>query len=163
MVFLLANRQSDYFSTTRTGTIAAPVSAIFPHVNNLQNWEAWSPWAKLDPNSKSAFEGPTEGVSAKMSWVGNNKVGVGSIAITESRPSDFIQFRLEFLKPMQATNSAEFSFMPDGDQTTASWTMSGTNNFMIKVMGLFMNCDKMVGGMLVKGLASLKAVVEASK
>ena len=98
-----------------------------------------------------------------MSWVGNNKVGVGSIAITESRPSDFIQFRLEFLKPMQATNISEFSFMPDGDQTTASWTMSGTNNFMIKVMGLFMNCDKMVGDMLVKGLASLKAVVEASK
>jgi Polyketide cyclase / dehydrase and lipid transport len=163
VVFVLANRQPDDFSTTRTGTIAAPASAIFPHVNNLQNWEAWSPWAKLDPNAKTTFEEPTEGVDAKMSWAGNNKVGVGSMTITESRPSDFIQFKLEFLKPMQATNIAEFSFTPDGDQTTVSWTMSGTNNFMAKVMGLFMNCDKMCGGMFEKGLASLKTVVEAGR
>jgi Polyketide cyclase / dehydrase and lipid transport len=163
VVFVLANRQPDDFRIARTGTIAAPASAIFPHVNNLQNWEAWSPWAKLDPNSKTTFEGSAEGVDAKMSWVGNNKVGVGSMTITESRPSDSIQFKLEFLKPMQATNIAEFTFKPDGDQTAVTWTMTGTNNFMAKVMGLFMNCDKMCGGMFEQGLASLKAVVEAGR
>ena len=163
VVFVLANRQPDDFRITRTGTITAPASAIFPHVNNLQNWEAWSPWAKLDPNAKNSFEGPSEGVDAKMSWAGNNKVGVGSMTVTESRPSDFIQFRLEFLKPMKATNIAEFTFKPDGDQTAVTWSMSGTNNFMAKVMGLFMNCDKMCGGMFEQGLASLKAVVEAGR
>ncbi len=163
VVFVLANRQPDDFRITRTGTITAPASAIFPHVNNLQNWEAWSPWAKLDPNAKNSFEGPSEGVDAKMSWAGNNKVGVGSMTVTESRPSDFIQFRLEFLKPMKATNIAEFTFKPDGDQTAVTWTMTGINNFMAKVMGLFMNCDKMCGGMFEQGLASLKAVVEAGR
>jgi len=117
----------------------------------------------LDPNSKSTFEGPAEGVGAKMSWAGNNKVGVGSMAITESRPSEFIQFKLEFQKPMQATNIAEFSFKPEGDQTNVTWTMMGTNNFMGKVMGLVMNCDKMVGGQFEQGLASLKEVVEQEK
>jgi Polyketide cyclase / dehydrase and lipid transport len=163
VVFVLASRQPDDFRITRTGTIVAPASAIFPHVNNLQNWEAWSPWAKLDPNAKNSFEGPSEGVDAKMSWAGNNKVGVGSMTVTESRPSDFIQFRLEFLKPMKATNIAEFTFKPDGDQTAVTWTMTGTNNFMAKVMGLFMNCDKMCGGMFEQGLASLKTVVEAGR
>lgn len=163
VVFVLASRQPDDFRITRTGTIAAPASAIFPHVNNLQNWNAWSPWAKLDPQAKNSFEGPDEGVGAKMSWAGNNKVGVGSMTITESRPDDFIQFKLEFQKPMQATNTAEFTFKPEGDQTIVTWGMSGTNNFMAKVMGLIMNCDKMVAGQFEKGLANLKGVVEASR
>jgi Polyketide cyclase / dehydrase and lipid transport len=163
VVFVLASRQPDDFKITRTGSISAPASAIFPHVNTLQKWDAWSPWAKLDPNVKNTFEGPGEGVSAKMSWVGNNKVGVGSMTIIESRPSDFIQFRLEFLKPMKATNIAEFTFKSEGEQTLVTWTMMGTNNFMGKVMGLVMNCDKMVGGQFEQGLASLKAVVEAGK
>ncbi|WP_411727271.1 SRPBCC family protein [Methyloglobulus sp.] len=163
VVFVLANRQPDDFRITRTGTISAPASAIFPHVNKLQNWDAWSPWAKLDPNAKNSFEGSAEGVGAKMSWVGNNKVGVGSMTITESHPDDFIQFKLEFQKPMQATNIAEFTFTPEGNQTTVTWSMTGTNNFMAKVMGLIMNCDKMVGGQFEKGLAALKTVVEADR
>lgn len=161
VLLVLASRQPDDFRITRTGSISAPASAIFPHVNDIHKWKAWDPWAKLDPNSKNSFEGPEEGVGAKMSWVGNNKVGVGSMTITESRPNDFIQFKLEFLKPMQATNTAEFAFTPEGNQTTVTWTMTGTNNFMAKVMGLFMNFDKMVGGQFEKGLADLKALVEA--
>lgn len=163
VVFVLASKQPDDFRITRTGTIAAPASAIFPHVNKLQNWDAWSPWAKLDPNAKNSFEGPSEGTGAKMSWAGNNKVGVGNMTITESRPDEFIQFRLEFMKPMKATNTAEFTFTPEGNQTTVTWGMYGTNNFMAKVMGLIMNCDKMVGGQFEKGLASLKSVAEANK
>ena len=160
IILVLASKQPDEFAVTRTGSFSAPASAIFPHVNNLQKWNAWSPWAKLDPNSKTTFEGPAEGVGAKMSWAGNNKVGVGSMTITESRPSEYIQFKLEFLKPMQATNIAEFSFKPEGEQTTVTWSMRGTNNFMAKVMNLFMNCEKMVGGQFEKGLGDLKALVE---
>lgn len=161
VVLVLTSRQPDDFKIARSASFSAPASAIFPHVNTLQKWNAWSPWAKLDPNSKSTFEGPDEGVGAKMSWAGNNKVGVGSMTITESRPSEFIQFKLEFQKPMQATNTAEFSFNSEGDQTNVTWTMTGTNNFMGKVMNLFMNCDKMVGGQFEKGLASLKEIAEA--
>lgn len=163
IILVLASRQPADFKVTRTDSISASASAIFPHVNTLQLWNAWSPWAKLDPNSKTTFEGPTAGVDAKMSWAGNNKVGVGSMTILESRPDEYIQFKLEFQKPMKATNIAEFSFKPEGDQTTVTWTMTGTNNFMGKVMGLVINCDKMVGGQFEKGLADLKTVVEAGK
>jgi uncharacterized protein YndB with AHSA1/START domain len=162
LFLIVAAMQPSDFRITRTGTIAAPASAVFPHVNDLQKWEAWSPWAKLDPQAKISFEGPAEGTDAKMSWAGNNKVGVGSMTITESRPNDFIQFRLEFQKPMKATNIAEFTFTPEGNQTTVTWSMTGTNNFMAKVMGLIMNCDKMVGGQFEKGLTSLKEVVEGT-
>ena len=163
IILYLASKQPDEFGVTRTGNIAAPASAIFPHVNNLHKWEAWSPWAKLDPNSKTTFDGPDEGVGAKMSWAGNNKVGVGSMTVTESRPSEYIKLKLEFLKPMQATNTGEFSFKTEGDQTTVTWSMNGTNNFMGKVVSLFMNCEKMAGGQFEKGLTSLKSIVENAK
>ncbi|MFZ2170905.1 MAG: polyketide cyclase, partial [Methylococcaceae bacterium] len=62
----------------------------------------------------------------------------------------------------KATNTAEFTFKSENDQTTVTWTMYGKNNFMGKAMGLIMNCEKMVGGQFEKGLATLKSVVEAS-
>lgn len=159
---VVAKQPSD-FRITRTGTMAAPASAVFAQVNDLQKWDAWSPWAKLDPNAKNSFEGPTSGTGAIMRWAGNNKVGEGSMTITESNPDDFIRFKLEFLKPFAATNTAEFTFKSEGDQTTVTWSMTGTNNFMGKAMGLIMNCDKMVGSQFEQGLASLKSVVEASE
>ena len=159
VVLALAARQPDNFSVTRSCNIPAPASAIFPHVNNLPNWHAWSPWAKLDPNATTTFAGPIEGLDAKMSWSGNNKIGVGSMTITESQPNDYIKFKLDFLKPMQATNFAEFTFKTEGEQTTVTWSMTGVNNFMGKVMGLIMNCEKMVGGQFEKGLADLTKVV----
>ena len=114
----------------------------------------------MDPNAKEVHEGPAAGAGAKMSWSGNNKVGEGSMTITESRPNDFVRFRLEFLKPFAATNTAEFTFKPQGNQTVVTWSMFGHNNFMGKAMGLIMNCDKMVGGQFEKGLAQLKSVAE---
>lgn len=161
-ILFVASRRPDKFAVSRSGSISAPASAVFPHVNNLKKWESWSPWAKLDPNAKNSFEGPEEGVGAKMSWEGNNKVGVGSMTVMESRPSEYIQFKLEFQKPMKATNTAEFTFRPEGDQTIVTWNMSGTNNFMAKVIGLVMDCEKMVGGQFEQGLASLKSQVETN-
>ena len=160
LIAIIAAMQPSDFRVTRTATITAPASAVFPHVNDLQKWDAWSPWAKLDPNAKNSFEGPASGVGAIMRWVGNNKVGQGSMTIMESRPDEFIQFKLEFLKPFAATNTAEFTFNSESNQTTVTWCMYGKNNFMGKAMGLFMSCDKMVGGQFEKGLATLKSVVE---
>ena len=82
------------------------------------------------------------------------------MAITESRASVLIRFRLEFLRPFKATNVAEFTFNSAGNQTEVIWSMTGKNNFFFKLFGLFMDCDKMVGKDFEKGLASLKTVVE---
>ena len=153
--------QPAEFNVMRSAKLAEPPEKIFPHVNDLHLWEAWSPWAKLDPNAKNSFAGPASGVGAAMAWEGNCKVGVGRMTITESKASSLIRFRLEFEKPMKATNTAEFTFKPEGGQTVVTWSMAGRNNFAGKVFGLFMNCDKMIGGQFEKGLAQLKSVAEA--
>lgn len=153
--------QPDEFTLSRSANFTVPPERVFPHVNDLHAWEDWSPWAKLDPNAKNSFEGPASGAGAAMKWEGNCKVGVGRMTITDSQPSNVIRFRLEFEKPMQATNITEFTFLPEGGGTTMTWSMSGKNSLMGKVMGLFMNCDRMVGDQFEKGLANLKAIVEA--
>lgn len=149
--------QPDEFKVCRSAKIAAPPNAIFPHVNDLHKWEAWSPWARLDPSAKSIFSGPDAGNGAAMRWEGNRKVGTGMMTITESRPGETVRLRLDFEKPMKATNMAEFSFQAEGRQTIVTWSMSGENNLGGKIFGLFMNCDRMVGGQFEKGLAALTA------
>jgi uncharacterized protein YndB with AHSA1/START domain len=159
-VILVTTRPSD-FRITRTGRISAPVGIVFENVNDLHKWEAWSPWAKLDPNAKNTFDGPIAGPGASMAWDGNNKVGAGRMTIAESRPGEVIRIKLEFFRPFKATNLAEFTFKPEGGQTAVTWSMSGKNNFMGKAFSLFMNCDKMVGGEFEKGLANLDSATQA--
>jgi hypothetical protein len=159
-VGVVAMQPSD-FRIVRTATISGPAPAVFAQVNDFHNWEAWSPWAKLDPATKNSFEGPSAGIGAIFRWASNKEVGEGSMTITESRPSDLIRIKLEFLKPFAATNSAEFTFKPDGDQTAVTWSMAGKNNFISKAICLFMNMDKMVGGKFEEGLAAMKSFVEA--
>jgi uncharacterized protein YndB with AHSA1/START domain len=163
LFIIIVAGQPDKFIVLRSTKISAPPEKIFPHVNDLHNWNAWSPWAKLDSNAKNSFEGAASGTGAAMAWAGNAKVGVGKMTITESKPVESICFRLDFEKPMKATNTAEFTFKNEGGQTVVTWSMSGTNSFGGKIFGLLMNCDKMIGGQFEKGLASLKATVEAAK
>ena len=162
VLLVVVAMQPGDFRYTRTATIAASPAKVFEHVNNFHHWEAWSPWAKRDPNCKTSYEGPKSGEGAKFAWDGNNEVGAGNMTIIESTPHKMIAIRLEFLKPMKAINTAEFTFTPSGDQTQVSWNMFGKNNFMGKAFGLVVDCDKMIGKDFDQGLASMKSVVESS-
>src|SRR5438552_10530725 len=80
--------QPSEFRIVRSATISAPPSDVFAQVNDFHNWEAWSPWAKLDPAAKNSFEGPSAGTGAIFKWSGNGDVGEGIMTLTESRPSE---------------------------------------------------------------------------
>jgi hypothetical protein len=154
--------QPSEFRIVRSATMSAPPAAVFAQVNDFHKWEAWNPWRRIDPAMKQAYEGAPVGTGAIYTWTGNNEVGEGRMTMTESRPNDLIIIKLEFFKPFRATNTAEFTFKPQGNQTAVSWSMTGNNNFMAKAIHLFMNMDKMVGGQFEKGLAHMKAVAEAT-
>lgn len=157
----VAALQPNEFRVMRTTIIAAPPEAIFPNINDLHEWQTWSPWAKLDPAAKNTFEGAAAGEGAEFSWSGNSQVGAGKMTIIQSHPNDFVRIKLDFEKPMKATDTADFSLTKkDGDETLVTWTMYGPNLFMGKVMGLVMNMDKMVGSQFEQGLANLKEKVE---
>ena|SRR5438105_738947 len=155
--------QPSEFRVARTATIAAPAPAVFNQVNDFHNWAAWNPWATLDPGMKQTYEGAPAGTGAIYTWAGNRQVGEGRMTLTESRPSDLIRIRLEFLKPLAAISTAEFTFKPEGKQTVVTWSMVGRNNFMAKAVHLVMNIDRMIGGNFEQGLARMKAVVEGER
>ena len=150
------------FSISRTAVIPAPPANVFALVNDFRQWDRWSPWAKLDPNSKATFDGAASGVGAKFAWSGNNKVGAGNMAITESRPHELIKLDLNFTRPMTASNVTVFTFQPAGNGTRVTWTMAGNNNFVGKLFNVFVNCDKMVGGQFEQGFANMAAVVSGA-
>ena len=158
-VIIVALRPAQ-FRIERSTTIAAPPATVFAQVNDFHNWNAWSPWAKLDPAMKETYDGPDKGVGAKYAWEGNNKVGQGRMTILESNPHSLIRTKLEFLKPFACTNTGEFFFNPQGNETRVIWAMTGENTFMGKAFGLVMNMDKLIGADFEKGLASMKALAE---
>lgn len=155
--------QPEDFKFSRSTVIAAAPSQVFPHVNNFHHWEAWSPWAKLDPSMTKAYTGSESGEGAVYSWVGNDKVGEGKMTILKSQPTDSITIQLDFLKPMEATNAAEFTFKPEGEGTLVTWTMTGKKNFVAKAFHLLMDMDKLLGPDFERGLAQLKTVAESKK
>lgn len=161
IISILVIRQPNTFRYARTQTINASPAKIFEQVNDMHKFNEWSPWAKLDPNAEVTYEGPQEGIGASFSWKGNREVGEGKATIIESVPHQLIKYRMDFLKPMKATHTAEFTFTPDGTQTIVSWSMYGENGIMGRIILIFMNCEKMVGDMFSKGLLNLKAKVEA--
>ena len=158
---IVAMQPADY-TVSRSATVNAPPEKVFEQVNDFHKWEGWSPWAKLDPAMKTTYSGPESGTGAAYAWTGNNEVGEGKMTIAESHPSQHVKINLEFIKPFQATNVTEFTFKPEGDKTTVTWTMSGHNNFVGKAFGLMMNMDKTIGGDFEKGLAQMKAAAEST-
>ena len=159
---VVAKKPSD-FCIKRSLLMDAPAAVIFSQVNDLRRWEAWSPWAKLDPQMKRTYEGKESGIGASSTWVGNNQVGEGRSTITDSRPHESIQLMLQFFKPFKAVNEVDFTFESRGNQTFVTWSMSGKNKGMAKLMALLINCDTMVGAQFEKGLADLKTVAEGKK
>ncbi|MES2821594.1 MAG: SRPBCC family protein [Pseudomonadota bacterium] len=160
LALVIASRP-ERFSVERSISVAAPPDAVFAQVNDLHNWEHWSPWATRDPGMIKVYEGPPAGVGAVYRWNGNKAVGEGSNTLVESRPGELIRMQLEFQRPFQASNEVQFRFVPEGSDTRVSWNMTGRNTFISKAMHLVMDMDKLCGGDFERGLAQLKAITEA--
>jgi hypothetical protein len=161
-VGVVAMQPADY-RIVRSAMMNAPADVVFAQVNDFHKWDAWSPWAKLDPAAKNTFDGPPAGAGAGFAWSGNKDVGEGRMTITESRPNELVRIKLDFFKPMEGTCTTEFAFAPAGEgATNVTWTMAGRNSFVEKAFCLFMDMDKMVGGDFEKGLAQMRSVAEAA-
>src|SRR5262249_47185507 len=143
-LIVIAARRGD-FRVERSTTITAPAEVIFGLINDLRSWARWSPYEKLDPNTKHKFEGPRQGVGASCSWSGNSKVGEGKMMITESTPYERIILRLDFVKPFKGTNQGEFTLKPGSNGVAVTWAMAGKAGFMCRMFSVFMNMDRMIG------------------
>ena len=159
LMLYVATRPAS-FRIQRSLRIAAPREKLFAYVADLHNFDAWSPWAALDPTMRKRFSGADSGQGAVYEWQGNSKVGQGRMEIVDAVAPSRVVIKLDFLKPFKAHNTAEYLLAPSGEGTEFIWAMHGSNNFVSKLMGLFFSMDRMVGGQFEQGLASLKALAE---
>ncbi|MDB5562084.1 MAG: polyketide cyclase [Hyphomicrobiales bacterium] len=159
-VLIYAAARPAAFRMERSATINAPAEKIFPFINDFHKWAAWSPWEKLDPALQRSYAGPDSGRGAVYEYEGNNKVGAGRMEITDSTPASRVLTTLDFIRPMQAHNFAEFTLVPQGSATVVTWAMYGRSPYIAKLMTIFVSMDKLVGKQFDEGLANLKAVAE---
>ncbi len=152
--------QPDEYTVERTATIEASPAITFELINNFKAWDLWSPWDELDPSQTKTFSGPEAGVGAVTEWTGE-KTGKGRMEIVASEPTKAIEIDLQFFEPFEGRSDTVFTFASLGDDTQVTWTMSGTNDFMAKAMGLFMDMEGMIGKDFEKGLAKINEAAKA--
>jgi hypothetical protein len=157
-VLAYAATRPDTFRIERAAGIKAPPEKIFPLIDDFHSWVTWSPWENIDPALKRTYSGAATGKGATYAWEGNSKVGTGRMEITESSVPLRITIKLDFIKPFEGHNTAEFRLEPKGGATTVTWAMFGPSTYLSKVMGLFFSMDRMIGGQFEKGLANLKEI-----
>jgi hypothetical protein len=160
IILILALTKPDTFSIRRAATVKAPAVKIFPLINDFRQWGSWSPYETKDPAMKRTFSGAESGKGAVYAWDGNNNVGCGRMEILDASAPSKIVIKLDFFKPFEAHNTAEFTMLPQGGATNLTWLMHGPAPFMSKVMQVFINIDNMVGKDFEVGLANLKKLTE---
>ncbi len=155
-----AATRPDEFRVERHLRIAVPAGQLWPLVSELRGFNRWNPYERKDPLMKGQYAGTPNGLGSRYAWV-SDKVGTGSLEITGLQPGQAVQMKLDFVKPFVAHNQAEFALqaLPDG-ATEVHWRMHGPANFMNKLMGLFIDMDKMVGRDFEDGLQNLRLIAE---
>lgn len=159
-LMIAAARKPDRLHVRREATIGAPPERIFPLIIDFHRWTEWSPYEKRDPALKRKYSGAPSGKGAMYEWEGNSQIGQGRMEIAEVAEPNRVSIRLDFIKPMTSSNTAEFTLAPQGNSTRIAWDMQGPTSFMMKVSSVLMNLDKMIGSDYEVGLANLKAIAE---
>jgi len=143
----------------RSTSIKASPEVVFEQINDLRNWEKWSPWIKLDPTTELKYSEPSSGAGAYYTWSSNNdQVGKGKLAITAVEVNSIVRTKLDFEGMNPSTGY--FKFEPGEGGTKLTWAFDadmGSNPFY-RVMGLMM--DKMMEKPFNEGLAGIKEISE---
>src|SRR3954465_309399 len=159
-VLVLAATKPERFSVKREISVKAPAEKIFPLINDFHQWVSWSPYEHRDPALKRTYSGAESGKGAVYAWDGNKNVGSGRMEILDTSVPSKILIKLDFFKPFEGHNTAEFTMLPQGDATNVTWLMQGPARFMTRVMQVFINLDNMIGKDFEVGLANLKKLTE---
>jgi uncharacterized protein YndB with AHSA1/START domain len=159
-VLILAATKSTTLRVQRSVSINAPPERIFSLISDFHQWVTWSPYEQKDPAMKRTYSGAERGRGAVYAWDGDKNVGSGRMEILDVSAPSKIVIKLDFFKPFEGHNTAEFTMLPQGDGTHVTWLMHGPANFMSRLIQVFMNLDNMIGKDFEAGLANLKTITE---
>jgi uncharacterized protein YndB with AHSA1/START domain len=160
VVLAFAATKPNAFRIQRSITIQASPATVFALIDDFHDWSRWAPQDREDATMRRSFSGPASGTGAVSAWQGTRGAGKGSMMITDSVPASRVTVQTDFIKPFEAHNVNKFVLQPAGGQTSVTWSMEGSNLYVMKVMSVFINMDRMMGKHFEGGLANLKAEAE---
>ncbi len=158
-LFAWAAARPGTFRIERSTRIQAPPEKIFPLISDFHNWVYWSPYERLDPAMTKSYHGAPSGQGAIYEWDGR-KAGKGRMEIIGVAPPSKITIQLEFMKPFEGHNTAEFALDAQGGSTNVTWSMWGLNGMLAKFLSIFVSMERLLGKEFENGLANLKSVAE---
>lgn len=160
-VVIAALRPAEYL-IKRDIVINAKPEAIFPFLVSTKNADTWMPWKEQDPQVQITYSGPEEGIGSISSWDSPGQMGTGKAEIVGVVANQSVKTKITYTKPMEMNQDSEFILTPQGDSTQMTWTVTGNQPFIARLICtlMFMNMDKYVGGMFENGLNKLKLNVE---
>ena len=167
---ILAGVVADVLTAAATGPetvtvergidIKAPPERIFPLINDLRRWPEW-PTDDGETKATRTFGPIASGKGATAQWIGSGSTGSGRMEITESVPSSRVTVMVDFQKPFNAHNINTFTLEHRGDSTHVTWSWRGQNVYLLRLMNLFTNADRMMGSHFESGLQALKRRAES--
>jgi len=149
----------------RAALIEAQPADVFALVSNFNAWDAWSPWAQLDPDADMEIIG--SGIGQTMFWSSENpEVGEGSQVIVNLESPRYLQTQLKFGN--RGVANASFTLTPIDGATQVVWSLDtdmreGVPLFLQPIttyLGFLM--DSMVGEDYEIGLQNLKTAAETA-
>ncbi|MES2654153.1 MAG: SRPBCC family protein [Bacteroidota bacterium] len=151
----------ENWSVKRSIEVQSTPEKLYDLTVELKDWEKWSPWHGLDPNTKWVYSDNTYGEGAWYTWESKKRnVGNGKLTTVLAKPYEKSSFLLEF-QGMKAS-TASFTFEPiTANNVKVTWSLEGKNKGLSKLMSLLMGA--FVGKDFEKGLANIKRVAESGK
>mgnify|MGYP000904075686 CR=1 FL=1 len=149
------------YAVEREIIINKPASEVYDYVRILRNQNAFSTFAKKDPNMKSVYTGIDGEAGSVFAWEGNNEVGSGEQKITKLTKDKRIDIEMHFIDPFESYAPAYFTFENlSAMQTKVKWGMNGKMAYPLNFMRLFFDMEEMIGKEYEASLQNLKLILE---
>ncbi len=160
-ILIFAAVKPRTFQIRRSIEVGAPSEKVFALINDLHQWPRWAPQDREDPTMRRTFSGSPSGQGAVSEWSSTGSAGRGRMSIAESVPASMVLIEVDFIKPFKAHNLNQFTLERAANGgTKVIWSMHGPNLYVMRLMGLFINMDSMMGRHFESGLSNLKTAAE---
>lgn len=145
------------FEVTRSVWIAAVPERIFPLLNDLAAWDAWTPWGDIE----SRLEGPSTGPGARRVW-DDRRLGSGSLTITASTPPSVVRYTVD-LEDGAIRFDGTLSVAARGDASLVTWTEHADLGWNPLLGWTALGMEESQGDQLEESLARLKEQAESAR
>jgi uncharacterized protein YndB with AHSA1/START domain len=163
-VAIVAATKPSTFLIERSVTIDAPPQRVFGLIDDFHHWPRWAPQDRDDKTMQRTFKRAKAGNGAVSEWTSQGSAGAGTMTMSEVVPLQQVKVVVNWDRPFEAQNINTFTLtpVPQGATTATkvTWTVRGSNLYVMKAMEVFLGIDGVIGKHLDEGLRNLKDAAE---